>query len=426
MLKAWGVRMVMVAAAAVVWLSPARGQIPAQEPAADLYRWQLGPYEIRRVDETWHDAARGRDVPVRVYLPRAPEGEAAAKQNEGGTPLPVEATPGKHPVIVFSHGLGASRTSYGYFGNHMASWGYIVVAPSHAGSDTAALAEWMKSHAGVGPGAAGAGPGARDGWLKSSVQDPANLANRPRDIAFVIDQLSTNPLLKDVADLGRIGVAGHSFGAHTSMQIGGMSTDLPDAKAKSFRDPRVKAVLPMSPEGPGAMGIEASSWDHFAVPVLFLTGTRDYGQGMRSAEWRRAGFEHVSGVDAYLVTLNGAGHMTFGGARAGGGPTGSDAPLDVSPEEPKPLDPAAKREQLRDRVRERLRARQAEKPGGVPVEAHHVRMIDSLSTAFFDAYLREDPKAREWLVAFMTARHGDCTAEFKPADAKSGKQGEKK
>jgi pimeloyl-ACP methyl ester carboxylesterase len=62
------------------------------------------------------------------------------------------------------------------------------------------------------------------------------------------------------------------------------------------------------------------------VPVLFMTGTRDYGQGARSADWRRAGFEHVSGVDDYLVTLNGAGHMTFGGIGAGGGPTGSDAP----------------------------------------------------------------------------------------------------
>ena len=107
--------------------------------------------------------------------------------------------------------------------------------------------------------------------------------------------------------------------------------------------------------------------------------------------------------------------MTFGGVGAGGGATGSDAPLDVAPEEPKSADPAAKREQLRDRVRKRLRQRQAEKQGGVSVEAHHVRMIDSLSTAFFDAYLRDDPKAREWLATFMRAEHGDCTAEFKPA-----------
>ena len=38
-------------------------------------------------------------------------------------------------------------------------------------------------------------------------------------------------------------------------------------------------VLPMSPEGHGIMGIHPGAWAHFAAPVLFLTGTRDYGQG---------------------------------------------------------------------------------------------------------------------------------------------------
>jgi predicted dienelactone hydrolase len=305
-------------------------------------------------------------------------------------------------VIVFSHGLGASREQYGYFGRHMAECGYIVIAPTHAGSDTTALKDWVKKHGGI---AGGAG---EEGWLKSSVDDPANLRNRPRDVSFIIDQLSVNPLLKSEADAEHVGVAGHSFGADTAMQIGGMTTNLPEEKAKSFRDPRVKAVLPMSPEGPGVMGIEEGSWANFAAPVLFLTGTRDYGQGERSATWRRAGFEHVAGVDSYLVILNGAGHMTFG---RGPGETAAA---------PKPVEDSGKdtggglRERLRERVKDRVRERTNEKTGGPDADqARHTAMIESLSAAFFDAYVRGDASAKAWLKAFAAARHDDCTAESK-------------
>jgi predicted dienelactone hydrolase len=395
-------RPVLAAVLVLVSYAPLRAQ------DAELYKSQPGPWGLKQVDETWHDAARSRDVPVRIYLPQARASESEKKgDGDAKGPEPKTTPEEKHPVIVFSHGLGASRTAYAYFGRHMASWGYIVVAPTHAGSDTAALEDWIKTHGGIGPDRSK--PGVQDGWLKSSIQDPANLTNRPLDISFVIDQLSKDAELKDVADTTRIGMAGHSFGADTSMQIGGMTTELPDSKGKSFREPRVKAVLPMSPEGPGAMGIMPGAWDSFAAPVLFLTGTRDYGAGARSADWRRAGFEHVKGVDDYLVTLNGAGHMTFGGAGAGGGgPMSREQPLDVVPEDPKPVDPANRREPIRERVRERMSERRAESDG-----AHHVKMIDSLSVAFFDAYLRDDAKAREWLRAFMATKHDDCTAEMK-------------
>lgn len=338
---------------------------PAQPPAPaaktdDLYKAAPGPFTVKTIDESWHDAARNRDVPVRIYLPHAAPTKDAKP-----------AAPEKFPVIVFSHGLGASRAHYGYFGEHMASWGYIVIAPTHAGSDTRGLIrgrERGKDEDGaVKPG----------GRLLGSLDDPDNLKDRPGDVSFVIDQLSSNAALRNVADTSKIGVAGHSFGAYTAMTIGGMVIDLPDAKAQSFRDERVKAVLPMSPEGPGTMGIHPGAWDKFGAPVLFLTGTRDYGQGERSATWRRAGFENVRTADDYLVTLNGATHMTFGN----------------------PAGPLVR--------------------GDANEKARNGALIDSLSAAFFDSYVRDDPKARDWLNAFFAAKHDDCTAEAKqPTDAK--------
>jgi len=66
------------------------------------------------VDLTVHDAARDRDLPVRVYLPTntAPE-----------------------PVVLFSHGLGGSRAGSVFLGEHWAARGYVAVFLQHPGSD---------------------------------------------------------------------------------------------------------------------------------------------------------------------------------------------------------------------------------------------------------------------------------------------------
>ncbi len=58
------------------------------------------------VDLTVHDAARNRDIPVRVYLPT----NTAAM-----------------PVVLFSHGLGGNREGSKFMGEHWAGRGYVAV-----------------------------------------------------------------------------------------------------------------------------------------------------------------------------------------------------------------------------------------------------------------------------------------------------------
>src|SRR5262249_4575462 len=162
--------------------------------------------------EDWHDEARHRIVPVRIYLPVAKDD---AKRTE------------RLPVIVFSHGLWASRETYGYFGRFMGEHGYLVVAPSHPGSDTEALRDTVRKRLtapdvrkGGGDGRPidrlrrlaeekkggedGAPPEGR-GLLMESIDDPANLRDRPRDVSFVIDEVGRNESLRAVADLSRTG-----------------------------------------------------------------------------------------------------------------------------------------------------------------------------------------------------------------------------
>ncbi|MBS0191806.1 MAG: hypothetical protein U0573_12455 [Phycisphaerales bacterium] len=344
--------------------------------AGGLYKQDAPTCPVRITDTVWHDAARDRDVPVRIYMP------VMSGQNSSGLPL-----------VVFSHGLGGSGQMYGYFGKAMAERGFVVIAPTHHGSDTAALGEWAKKN----------GFGKKDkngdGWLRTSISDPENLKNRPGDISFVIDRALQEPSLRDIVDVNRIGVAGHSFGAYTAMAMGGLTVEL-EGKKISFRDPRVKAVLPMSPEGAGVMGIGNDSWNDFAVPVLFLTGTNDYGSGGRAASWRREGFDHVKGVDSYLFTIAGATHMTFGGGGAsvsgeGSGDSGVGG-------------------WLRAKIRDRVREKSAEKSGGMDKDVEeHVVLVKAYGVAFFDAYLNGKAGAKEWMKNYAAEKHEECAAEFR-------------
>ena len=336
------------------------GMLASVAAGQDLYKGVAVPFKVRQSDTEW----RGE----------APKGGGAVR---GGGPKEVKEpgagrTPGvrtvePRPLIVFSHGMGGSRAGYAYICEHLASQGYVVVAPTHEGSDTEAIRKEMRDR--IKKRLSGEQESAK-GLIVENTGDPDNLRSRPKDITSVIDHVAHDPELSKLVDLDRIGVAGHSFGAYTAMAEGGMLVDLPEGKDQNLRDPRVKAVLPMSPEGHGVMGIDAGAWNKFAVPVLFLTGTKDYGQGQRSAAWRREAFDAIKTVDEYLVVLDGATHMTFGGRGSGS------------------------------------------------EHWHHEEVIKAVATAWFDAQLKGDEQAATWLKEFAGTKRTDCTAEHKAGERK--------
>src|SRR5436305_6724380 len=100
-------------------------------------------------DVVLHDAARKKDLHLTVVYPDAP---------------------GKFPVIVFSHGAGGSQDGYQYLTRYWASYGYVVVQPSHADSIALHRAAGDKDY-----GLAQAAEGA--------VNDPEAQQDRPRDIS---------------------------------------------------------------------------------------------------------------------------------------------------------------------------------------------------------------------------------------------------
>jgi len=240
----------------------------------------------KTVDLTVNDAARKRDIPIRVYLPPA---KAPA------------------PVVLFSHGLGGSREGCAYLGNHWAARGYVAVFLQHPGSDTSV---WQ-----------GKPPGQR----MSAMQQAAGIENfmlRVKDVPAVLDQLerwnkADGHALAGRLDLKRVGMSGHSFGAVTTQAVSGQTTA---GGAVSFTDARIKAAIAFSPSGPSHGGDTTKAFGNVKIPWLLMTGTKDEARIGTDKDGARIGADLASRLSVYPalppggkyeLVLDGAEHSAF-------------------------------------------------------------------------------------------------------------------
>jgi predicted dienelactone hydrolase len=203
---------------------------------------------------------------------------------------------GSLPLIIFSPGYGGNREEYEYLGRGWTSAGYIVIFPSHSASDNVALVK----------------TGARGAEDAGAFE---NQTQRTADIHFLISSLKEIehkvPAIKGKVDRKRIGVGGHSMGGGTALLIAGATAASSGGPAKIFRDDHVRAVVAMSPPGPGRGAFTDQSWDKIRVPVMTMIGTRDRGAVNEPPEWRTEAFKHMPSGDKYQVTVNGANHIAF-------------------------------------------------------------------------------------------------------------------
>ncbi len=239
--------------------------------------------DVNLEDLVLHDAKRGLDIECRVHSP---------------------AVGAKLPLIVFSHGFGADRTAFTPIAQHWAAHGYVVVAPSHSDG-------FGKSK--------GKGPAVPAGGLPALMKNATSkIENRVGDVVFIMDsieQLYTKvPALRGRVDPARIGVGGHSLGAYTAMLVGGVTADIGERQARSFKDDRVRCILPISGQGTGQQGLTESSWASLKLPMMTMTGSLDKGAGGQGPEWKKEPFKFSPPGDKYLVFIEGANHVAFGGA----------------------------------------------------------------------------------------------------------------
>jgi predicted dienelactone hydrolase len=150
---------------------------------------------------------------------------------------------------------------------------------------------------------------------------PINASNRVVDVYFAITELERmnkepGPL-KGKLDLQHIGVAGHSYGAWTTLVVGGENVIREDGTAfrPAVKDPRIKALIPMSAPVPTREHVD-DAFGSIDLPCFHMTGTLDDSPVAETkAADRRLPFDHMTGkvADEYLLTFNGGDHMVFSG-----------------------------------------------------------------------------------------------------------------
>jgi len=252
--------------------------------------------------------------------------------------LPAGAGP--VPVVLFSHGLGGNREGSKFLGEHWATHGYVAVFLQHPGSDDSVwqgkpLAERMPDMN-------------RAASLK-------NFELRVADVPAVLNQLEiwnadkTHPLAGRM-NLKKVGMSGHSFGAVTTEAVSGEWFPM---VGQQYTDPRITAAIAFSPSSP-KLGSAAKAFGPVKIPWILMTGTKDVAPiGKEDVKSRLAVYPNLKNAPKYEVVLNNAEHSVF---------TDRALPGDREPRNP-----------------------------------NHHRVILALSTAFWDAYLKDDAAAKAWL-----------------------------
>jgi predicted dienelactone hydrolase len=335
---------------------------------------------------TIHDARRNKDLSISVDYP---------------------IYGGPYPIVIFSHGYGGSKNGYEPLASYWTSFGYVVIRPSHA--DANALrdvfenarmdAAEARSQGGRG-GRAGRGDTPRPGVaaaaaVSRSIEDmwdkerETQWRDRAADISLVIDSLGDLeqrfPELRGKMDHARIGAGGHSYGAFTTMLVGGAKTF--SEPPLSVGDSRVAAAVVMSPQGLSATrGLTADSWKGVTIPTLYMTGSKDNGPiAGEDPAWRHTAFQYTPPGNKYFVEIEGATHMSFTGR------------LGMFEQAPRAIDQP--RDSMGPNGRGNLADTGEARRGNVSYGGgrNTLRYIRDLSLAFWDSYLKDNAKAKEYL-----------------------------
>ncbi|KAB7647597.1 alpha/beta hydrolase family protein [Polymorphobacter fuscus] len=234
----------------------------------------------------WRDAARNRDVPVRITLPA---GKAQA------------------PVVLWSPGLGGDVGGGGVWAAAWARAGLAVVQMQHPGSDGAVYR-------------AGGTPEERRARVAAGTR-PDQLLARVGDTGFVLTELGRRRR-EGACDLARIdtdraAIAGHSMGAWVAQAVAGQRF----GGRATLVDRRFRAAVAFSPTGDPRASAGPPAFVGVGIPFLSITGTfdgapqsADPAQQVAALAARSAPYQSMPADGSKcLLVLGDATHMMFSG-----------------------------------------------------------------------------------------------------------------
>lgn len=311
-------------------VAPAPPVTQAERPDAPTYALR-GSHPVGVTDLTVENG--DRPLSVTMWYPALnPDGVAelttyqiAVLQREGHAlrDAAPDLAGGPYPVIYFSHGLGGARLQSTFYTEHLASWGFVVIAADHPGSTFFDVR----------------------GGETSGILD--SFGYRPLEIMRLMsysEELNASGDYAGLLDMDNLAVTGHSFGGYTTLAASGAQLNttslheacsLPEAESlglcdnldehlqtiatarglsevpadlwPAITDPRIKAVVPLAPAAGAIFGTDGMTG--VTAPLMVIVGTRD---NSTPAETNGIpAFKDASSSDKTLVLVQNADHYIF-------------------------------------------------------------------------------------------------------------------
>lgn len=273
---------------------------------------------------------------------------------------PQEASLRDIPLIVWSHGLGGSIDGAAFISRFLCARGYVVLHVQHKGTDSG-LWEGKPGHP----------------WDIIKAMDIPRSASLARfmDVPFVLDNLEEWLFqfeeINGRIDLKNIGMSGHSFGAMTTQVMCGQQFPDEQGILQDYSDPRFKAGILYSPVPAFHLTGELPDRIYGGIdrPLFHMTGTDDSSPVEGFDYTRRlAVYEYSHKAEKMLMILNDGDHMIYNGSRG--------------------------------------------KLGQNPNREKHETIIKIAALAYWDAKLKGDKSAQEWLTGGGFADYLDGAGTF--------------
>lgn len=245
--------------------------------------WAVG---VRTAEVT---GARDRTLPVQIWYPVNREATGDAKPATypfPGLSVPSELgladappAPGPFPLVVYSHGNGGLRYVSAFLTEHLASHGFVVVAPDHVGNT------------------------AIDNFAGTSEDQAIVALDRPVDVSETISAaLAGEPGFEETApntDPESIAVIGHSFGGFTALAVAGGIAEVPP-------DQRVDAIVGLAA---ATSVLDDETLRSIEIPTLLEWATDD--KTVDTATNAPRPDELIPGRPYVRADIEGAGHQSF-------------------------------------------------------------------------------------------------------------------
>lgn len=275
----------------------------------------------------WYPALNPNNLAETITYPYVikwegfPEGATSTVNGHALADADFDLSAAPYPLVILSPAFSSGRTAYAWLAEHLASHGFVVVAPEHHEMYTQAL-DWF--------------------WRGTIA--------RPQDILTVFEyldaQTTAGGVLEGVIDPQTVAVIGHSYGGYTALAAAGAPINMesmaalcesaleaadpaawlcdlvlpyvtemaalagldaaPEGDWPVWADPRVDAIVPMAGD---AYLFDPAGLAEIDIPVLAMGGTLDTGTPYHWGPLRT--YEHVSSERKVQVGFENAEHMIF-------------------------------------------------------------------------------------------------------------------